>query len=102
MRSVIGAARNLDFLDITGKYSSTNVFADDGVLYEEEQTPDFAFDFLDISDINSVIINAVQPITRTKEMLQFYYENFPRPQLNSVINPYGQSGLPEPTNVVSG
>ena len=96
VRSVIGAARNLDFLDITGKYSSTNVFADDGVLYEQVQTPDFAFDFLDISDINSVIINDVQPITRTKELLQFYYENFPRPQLNSVANPYGQSELPVP------
>ena len=96
VRSVIGAARNLDFLDITGKYSSTNVFADDGVLYEEQSQPNFAFDFLDVSDINSAIINGVQPITRSKEMLQFYYENFPRPQLNSVLNPYAQPGLPEP------
>jgi hypothetical protein len=31
-RSSIGVSRNLDLLDPTGKYSSTNVFADDGAL----------------------------------------------------------------------
>lgn len=92
VRSVIGAARNLDFLDITGKYSSTNVYANDGVLYEESRLPDFSFDFLDVSDINEAIINRAQPVLRSRQMLQFYYENFPRPIINQQATPYIQQG----------
>lgn len=35
-RSSSGVSRYLDTLDITGKYSSTNVFAEDGILYRQE------------------------------------------------------------------
>lgn len=35
-RSNSGVSRYLDTIDITGKYSSTNIFASDGILYAEE------------------------------------------------------------------
>jgi len=35
-RSSSGVSRYLDVLDVTGKYSSTNIFCDDGVIYEQE------------------------------------------------------------------
>ena len=33
-RSSVGVSKNLDLLDPTGKYSSTNTFADDGAIWE--------------------------------------------------------------------
>jgi hypothetical protein len=43
-RSSSGISRYLDSLDITGKYSSTNIFAEDGILYRNEtiDSVDFA------------------------------------------------------------
>jgi hypothetical protein len=35
-RSSSGISRYLDTIDITGKYSSTNIFAQDGILYRDE------------------------------------------------------------------
>ena len=35
-RSSSGISRYLDVIDVTGKYSSTNIFCDDGVLYQKE------------------------------------------------------------------
>lgn len=35
-RSSSGISRYLDTIDITGKYSSTNIFAEDGILYRNE------------------------------------------------------------------
>jgi hypothetical protein len=72
-RSVIGIARNLDLIDPTGKYSSTNIFASDGALYENAETPSFTFTFTTTTDINNIIINEVQPLIRTRQMLQYYY-----------------------------
>ena len=37
-RSSSGISRFLDVVDTTGKYSSTNIFADDGLLYQEDFT----------------------------------------------------------------
>jgi hypothetical protein len=34
-RSSVGVSKNLDMLDPTGKYSSTNSFASDGALYQD-------------------------------------------------------------------
>lgn len=84
-RSSIGTSRYLDLVDITGKYSSTNIFADDGLLYEKDELPNFTFTFLDVNDINNVIINQLEPVLKSRGMLEFYYNNFNRPDL-TVLN----------------
>ena len=38
-RSSVGVSKNLDLLDPTGKYSSTNSFGDDGALYQDSIDP---------------------------------------------------------------
>jgi hypothetical protein len=45
-RASIGTSRYLDLVDGTGKYSSTNIFASDGALYESNLTPAFQFTYL--------------------------------------------------------
>lgn len=84
-RSSIGTSRYVDFTDITGKYSSTNIFASDGVLYRQNVLPSFDFSWINRNDIVDTIANSVEPILPSRSMQQFYYENFPRPSL-SVLN----------------
>lgn len=80
-RSAIGTSRYLDFTDITGKYSSTNIFGSDGALYEQDDTPSFTFTFIDKNDISNVIVNSVEPVLASRGMLEFYYNDYPRPNL---------------------
>ena len=83
-RSSIGTSRYLDLVDVTGKYSSTNVYASDGLVYETTATPTFSFTFTDNNDINNVIVNSVEPVIAGRGMLEFYYKNFNRPSLTSI------------------
>ena len=90
-RSSIGTSRYLDLVDITGKYSSTNVFASDGLIYETTDTPGFTFTFVDQNDISNVIVNQVEPLLSSRGMQEFYYQNFTRPDLTSLNLNWNQS-----------
>jgi hypothetical protein len=90
-RTSIGTSRYLDLVDITGKYSSTNVFASDGLIYENIATPSFTFTFVDRNDIANTIINLVEPAVSSRGMLEFYYNNFLRPSLISLNLDWKQS-----------
>ena len=80
-RASIGTSRYLDLVDNTGKYSSTNIFASDGAIWKENQLPTFLFTWLTTNEITSVIVNEIQPILADSVFTQFYYANFPRPDL---------------------
>jgi hypothetical protein len=90
-RSSVGTSRYVDLTDITGKYSSTNVFASDGVLYRENVLPSFEFDWINRNDIVDVITNSVEPLVPNRRMTQFYYANFPRPNLEILDLAWQQS-----------
>jgi hypothetical protein len=83
-RSSSGISRYLDVTDKTGKYSSTNIFADDGVLYEETSFKTINFSWTTTADINQVINNQILPNIRSKRLLQFYYDNFYRFDLSGL------------------
>ena len=80
-RASIGTSRYLDLVDNTGKYSSTNTFGSDGALYEANILPTFSFTWLNTNDIVDVIVNRIQPALITAGARQFYYANYPRPNL---------------------
>ena len=84
-RASIGTSRYLDLVDGTGKYSSTNIFASDGALYESNNLPAFQFSWLTIPDISDVVYNQINPLLTKAGLQQFYYANFTRPDL-SVLN----------------
>jgi len=77
-RSSSGISRFLDVVDTTGKFSSTNIFADDGLLYEENVLDSFNFEATQNNDILELIQNQIEPIIAGKEMEHFYYANFTR------------------------
>jgi hypothetical protein len=84
-RASIGTSRYLDLVDNTGKYSSTNIFASDGAIWEDNQLPTFLFTWLTNNDIANVLSNQVQPLISSNAFVQFYYANFLRPNLE-VLN----------------
>lgn len=71
-----GISRNLDIIDPTGRYSSTDLIADDGAIYKEEFTNTKTFSFNTRSDIAAVIRNIILPIVKVSTTKHFYYDNF--------------------------
>jgi hypothetical protein len=99
-RSSIGTSRYIDLTDITGKYSSTNIFASDGAIYQENVLPSFEFSWFNRNDIVDIIANSVEPKITSRSMVQFYYGrnatdptqyNFPRPPLTQLSAGWNQS-----------
>lgn len=90
-RSAIGTSRYIDLTDITSKYSSTNIFASDGVFYRENVLPTFEFDWVNRNDIVDVITNNIEPLLNSRQLLQFYYANFVRPNLTVLDLAWNQS-----------
>ena len=84
-RASIGTSRYLDLVDGTGKYSSTNIFASDGALYESNSLYSFQFSWLTNNDISDAVINQINPLAIRAGLQQFYYANFPRFNL-AVLN----------------
>jgi hypothetical protein len=76
-RTSSGVSRYLDVIDTTGKYSSTNIFAEDGILYRDSFVNTFSFDYTTNNDIYKVIYNQVAPIASAPETQQFFYSQYP-------------------------
>lgn len=76
-RTSSGISRYFDLLDATSKYSSTNIFANDGVIYKETVTNSTTFSYVTRTDIEGVINNVIEPLITDKKLFNFYQENFP-------------------------
>lgn len=84
-RTSSGISRYLDVVDTTGRYSSTNIFADDGIVYKEDAASSFSFTWTTTADIFRVIENQLLPAARSKTLLHFYYAYFNRFDLTNVF-----------------
>ena len=76
-RTASGVSRYLDVRDTTGKYSSTNIVAEDGIFYYEDVLKNFTFTFTTAGDISNIISKNLEPVVQNKETLHYYYENYP-------------------------
>ena len=81
-RTSIGASRYLDLVDVTGKYSSTNVFGSDGVLYKQATTQSFSFTWQDLNDIASVLTSQLEPAIKSRGLTHYYYNVLSRQLVN--------------------
>ena len=77
-RTASGISRYFDLIDATGKYSNTNLFGNDGVIYKEENETVDNFDFTTQTDIEAVIINKIEPMLANKNVRNYYIEKFPK------------------------
>ena len=83
-RTSSGISRYLDVIDVTGKYSSTNIFAQDGILYRDNTVNTFSFDYFTTNDIYRVIYDRIAPIAQAPETLQFFYAHYPLLDLTDI------------------
>ena len=75
-RTSSGISRYFDLKDPTAKYSSTNIYANDGVLYKEEYTNKYGFSFVTQTDIEGQIENLIQPLLSSREINNFYNSKY--------------------------
>jgi hypothetical protein len=77
-RSSSGISRYLDVIDATGRYSSTNIFAEDGMLYKEDTSEQTVFTFTSSSEVNFIVQNTLQSLIGTDKSKHLYYETATR------------------------
>ena len=75
-RSSSGISRYFDLTDPSGKYSSTTLFADDGIIYQDAYASVTTFSYLTQTDIQATIYNTVYDILNSTDLRNFYYANF--------------------------
>jgi hypothetical protein len=87
-RSSIGVSKNLDLLDPTGKYSSTNSFGGDGALYQSDTDGFLSLTVENTSDIIRFFTADLASVLALNRATQYYIQNYTR---------YSYPGPGEPT-----
>ena len=82
-----GVSKYFELSDISGKYSSTDIFAQDGILYKENKLPSLEFKFQSRNQVFAAIKQQLEPVVASSTFKNFYYDNYTRPSFsNSNIN----------------
>ncbi len=79
-----GLSKYFDISDVSGRYSSTNIFSTDGMIYIDEEEKYFEFEFLSRNQILAVIKNTLAPIVLSAEIRSLYYQNYSALNLGSL------------------
>ena len=82
-RSSVGVSRNLDLLDPTGKYSSTNSFASDGALYQSDTNGNVLATITSSGDIITFLTDTLASILAGARTAQYYTQNYSRYSVNT-------------------
>ncbi len=92
-RASSGISRFLDVIDGSGKYSSTNIFADDGLVYKHKTNTTTSFTYNTVSEVNKVIYNIAKPMIASKEVSHLYYETATKfvPSITAIWNKVNSS-----------
>ncbi len=77
-RSSVGVSKNLDLLDPTGKYSSTNSFASDGALYQDNTNGDDLLTINSAGDIITYLTDNLAAVLAGTRANQYYLQNYTR------------------------
>ena len=90
-RTSSGISRYFDLKDPTSKYSSTNLFAKDGILYKEYVSNKNSFTFNNQTDIEGQIANLIEPLLATRNINNFYHANYARIIVSDLNATYEQT-----------
>jgi len=71
-----GISKYFDLSDVSGKYSSTNIFCDDGILAKNTTTHGFTFRFNTINDIWAAVKTKLEPYISSPELKSYYLDIF--------------------------
>lgn len=79
-----GISKYFELSDVSGSYSSTDIFAKDGILYREFNTPSFEFKFQTRNEVFAAVKSQLEPIVASTRFKNFYFEKYPRPEFSSL------------------
>lgn len=85
-----GISRYFDLKDSSGKYSNTNLFAQDGLLYKEDTLKSFTFTYSSKSDVENIVSSLVEPRIAERAFLNFYLDKYPVVNLTDPIVTFTQ------------
>jgi len=77
-----GISKYFELSDVSGKYSKTNIFAEDGIVYKNNSEENFYFTFVSQSDIFNVIKQKLEPVVASTGLFSFYLDQYQRPDLS--------------------
>lgn len=86
-----GISRFLDLIDTTARFSSTNIFAEDGILYRDLFTNSFTFDFVNDDDILDMIRRTIEPTLGSEEVRHFFYDQYSQIDYATLTTEWTQS-----------
>ena len=75
-RTSSGISRYLEMIDASGKYSRTNIFAQDGIIYKDTAPLSLTFSFSFSNEVDTFIRNTLVSQLSDPAVLHFYYENY--------------------------
>lgn len=84
-RIASGISRYYDLQDPSGKYSKTNIFANDGVLYKQEYEEKISFTFRTQSDVEGIIYNKIEPLLGRVSTRNYYQEKYTNIFVNDLL-----------------
>jgi hypothetical protein len=79
-----GLSKYFELSDVSGRYSKTNIFATDGILYKDTTERNFEFSYSNNNDIIIAIKEKLEPIIASESLRSFYLENYSRPALDNL------------------
>lgn len=79
-----GISRYFDLKDVSGRYSNTNIFGNDGILYKEYSENIFDFTFTSRNQVFSILKNNVSKMVSDIRLRSFFYDQYTRPELVSL------------------
>jgi len=82
-RSSVGVSKNLDLLDPTGKYSSTNSYANDGGVWLDNTNGYSTLTINSTGDIITFLTGTLAAILADNRSLQYYTQNYTRYSINT-------------------
>jgi hypothetical protein len=97
-RSASGISRAKEIIDPTGSYSNVSVFADDGILYREESTPQFTFTFTNRNEILDTINRQVELKLNEAYSRQFFYVKYGTKNLSTLAASWFSTSVGTNTN----
>jgi len=78
-----GISKYFELSDVSGMYSKTNIFADDGILYKEPSINKISFEFTSRNQVLAFIKNQLAPIVASPATRSMYFEQYPRTNIRS-------------------
>jgi hypothetical protein len=76
MREVSGVSKYFELSDVSAKYSSTNIFGTDGLVYKDVNEKNFEFNFTTRNELSAVVRTELLKIIASNPLLTFYHDKY--------------------------